>query len=85
MLRGAANSLRSNNGRHNIHQMLFTIMAELLPLEVIHNNISIILEILSKGISANNINVQKNTLVLINTLLNTNYTVEDIPKIVDSL
>jgi hypothetical protein len=60
-------------------------MAELLPLEVIHNNISIILEILSKGISANNINVQKNTLVLINTLLNTNYTVEDIPKIVDSL
>lgn len=60
-------------------------MAELLPLEVIHNNISIILEILSKGISANNINVQKNTLVLINTLLNTNYTVEDIPKIIDSL
>ncbi len=82
MLRGAADSLRKDSGRHNIHQMLFTVMAELLPSKVIHENISTVLDVIWRGLSANNQKVQESTLVIVNTLLNSNYTLEDIPRLI---
>lgn len=81
MLVRAAISLTQDSGRHEGHQILFTVLTELLPLDTIISNIQEVIQNLNKGLQAQNPQIQENSLEIINTLLKTNYKLHDIPDI----
>lgn len=81
MLRRAVNSLRESSDRSELHQMLFAAFSEILTTDVLHDNVTQVINNLVYGLQANNERVQQSTLNLINMLLKSEYSVQDISEL----
>ena len=84
MLRSAANSLHQSPDRSDMHQMLFTVMAEILPLSQLQGNITMVINCLRKGLECDQIQVQQSCLNIINALVQTDFKIHDIPHLLQS-
>lgn len=84
MLRNAVDSISRSGDRTDLHIKLLTILAEILPIETLHSNIDQVIQMITAGLLANKPSVQQSSINILNQLLGTNYTMQDMPELLQS-